>query len=301
MYLLVTKETTAYKLDFESCRKVARIVCKEATIHWDDKEDFVSDVLVEMMERARRDSGGLTSEEMWRAARCVRSRYWRIYRKASRTSSLNEVIPGTTLELIETIADDKALDPDALLDAKSRLAQLPPGIIALGKKLERGDPLTANQRLYLSRFRKGETKTKPNKRISNFGTYHRLRAQGLCVKCGKESGKFSRCPECRGKHALYQREHVEEHREWENTLTKHWRKQGKCPRCGTIPEPGYKLCSRCLARSRKNHHARVARQGRCPRCGAIPEPGFKTCSTCRAKNRKYVAACALKKRAKITD
>ena len=89
------------------------------------------------MERARRDSGGLTSEEMWRAARCVRSRYWRTYKKARRNSSLNEFVPDTKIEFIETIADDKALDPDALLDAKSRLKQLPPSIVALGKKLEK--------------------------------------------------------------------------------------------------------------------------------------------------------------------
>ena len=87
MRRLVTKET-AYKLDWERCRRVAKTVCYEAGINWEDKEDFVSDVLVEMMERAGRDSGGLTSEEMWRAARCVRSRYWRTYKKARRNSSL---------------------------------------------------------------------------------------------------------------------------------------------------------------------------------------------------------------------
>lgn len=296
----LTKETTAYKLDFESCRKIARIVCYRAGIHWSDKEDFAQDVLVEMMERARRDSGGLTSKEMWRAAGCVRSRYWRIYKKASRASSLNELVPGTTLEYSETIVDDKPLDLDAVLDAKSHLEQLPPGIIALGKKLKRGDPLTANQRLYLSRFRKGEPKVKPNQRIANYDAYHRLRAKGLCVKCGKESGKFSRCPECRGKHALYMRERVDAHRVRENTLTKHWRKQGRCSRCGGIPEPGYKLCPRCQAIGRNYHAERAARKGKCPRCGAIPEPGFKTCLTCRIKNRKWVAACHMKRVAKIT-
>jgi len=114
------------------------------------------------MERARQDSGGLSTKEMWQAAGCVRSRYRRTYRKARRNSSLNELVPGTTLELIETIADDKALDPDALLDAKSRLEQLPPGIIALGRKLERVIPslqisvfpslVSAKERLRLSQI-----------------------------------------------------------------------------------------------------------------------------------------------------
>ncbi len=262
----LTKETTAYKLDFESCRKVARIVCYRAGIRWDDKEDFVQNVLVEMMERARQDSGGLSSDEMWRAARCVRSRYWRTYQKTKRTSSLNKVIPGTTLELIETIADDKALDPDALLDAKSRLKHLPPGIVALGKKLEKGDPLTKKQRLYLSRFRKGESKTKSSRKLADYNRYHRLRAKGLCVTCGKESSKFSHCPACQARYRIFQKKHRENKGQaWVNTLRDYWRKQGRCPRCGVIPEPGY-----------------------------------KTCSTCRAKNRKYTAACALKKRAKTT-
>ena len=259
----LTKETV-YKLDWERCRKVAKTVCYEAGIHWEDKEDFTQDVMAEMMERARRDSGGLTSEEMWRAARCVRSRYWRTYKKARRNSSLNELVPGTTIERSETVADNKALDLDAFLDAKSRLERLPPNVVRVGKKLVKGDPLTANQRLYLSRFRKGEPE--PSRNIADYNKYHRRRVKGLCVLCGEESGKFSRCPKCRERYRAYQKKH-REHRgqAWINTLRDEWRKQG-----------------------------------RCPRCGAIPEPGFKTCSACRAKNRKYVAACVLKKRAKIT-
>jgi hypothetical protein len=256
----------AYKLDWELCRKAAKRVCYEAGIRWDDKEDFVQDVLAEMMERARRDSGGLSTEEMWRAARCVRSRYWRTYTKARRNSSLNELIPNTTIEFSETVADDKALDLDAWLDAKSHLEHLPPGIVALGKKLERGDLLTANQRLYLSCFRKGESKTKPSIRITDYNRYHRLRAKGLCATCGKESGKFSHCPACQERYRIFQKKYRDNKGQaWINTLRNHWR-----------------------------------RQGRCPRCGAFPEPGFKTCSTCRAKNRKYSAACRSKKRAKIT-
>ena len=256
---------TNYTFDWKVADRIARTVRYEAGIHWEDKEDFTQDVLAEMMERARRDSGGLTSEEMWRAARCVRSRYWRTYKKARRNSSLNEFVPDTKIEFIETIADDKALDLDALLDAKSRLEHLPPSIVALGKKLVKGDPLTVNQRLYLSRFRKGEPE--PSRNIADYNRYHRLRAKGLCVLCGKESGKFSRCLKCRERYRVYQKNH-REHRgqAWINTLRGEWR-----------------------------------RQGRCPRCGAIPEPGYKTCSTCRAKNRKYIAACVLKKRSKITD
>jgi hypothetical protein len=240
-----------YTLDWGECQKVARIICNRAAIHFDDKEDFTQDVLVEIMDRARQDSGGLTSEEMWRAAKCVRNRYWRTYTRASKISSLNTVIPEIGLELIETIADDKEPDLDALLDAKSTLEHIPPSIIALGKKMIRGKSLTAKQSLYLARFRKGEIKLKPNQQLAKSDNYHRRRAKGLCIKCGRESGNFACCPECREKQARRQREHQEEHRARRNRVARYWRKHGKCPKCGAIPEPGFKTCSTCRTKARK--------------------------------------------------
>ncbi len=236
-----------YDLDWKSCHKVADRTSYLAGIRREDREDFVQDVLLEMMERARRDSGGLSTKEMWRAARCVRSRYWRVYKKAKRISSLNAPVQDTTIELSETIADKSAVDLDALLDAKSCLEHLPPGIVRVGKKLVKEDPLTKNQRLYLSRFRKGEVK--PNK---GMGNYHKLRAKGLCVWCGEESGNFARCPSCRERQRASEKKYKRNKgRIWQKTLRDYWRKQGRCPRCGAIPEPGYKICPACLARNRK--------------------------------------------------
>ncbi len=247
----------AYNLNWGSCRKVAARTCYSSMIHHRDKEDFVQDVLLEMMQRAQLDSGGLSTKEMWRAARCVRSRYWRAYKKARRISSLNVSIRDTTIELHETIADDKAVDLDALLDAKSHLENLPPGIVCIGKKLVKEDPLTKNQRLYLSRFQEGEVK--PNKGMEN---YHRLRAKGLCVSCGEESENFAQCPRCRERHRAFQKKHREKKgTAWIKTLRDHWRKQGRCPRCGGIPEPGHKTCPICLAKNRKylqRHRERMA-------------------------------------------
>ena len=125
----------AYNLDWESCHKVADRTAYLAGIRYENREDFVHDVLLEMMERARRDGGGLSTKEMWRSAGCVRSRYWRAYKKARGILSLNAPVRDTTIELSETIADDKAVDLDALLDAKSRLEHLPPSIVRVGKKL----------------------------------------------------------------------------------------------------------------------------------------------------------------------
>jgi len=246
----------AYKLDWESCHKVADWTAYRAGIRYENREDFVQDVLLEMMKRAQQDSGGLSTKEMWRAAGCVRSRYWRTYKKARGILSLNKPVRDTTIELSETIADDKAVDLDALLDAKSRLEHLPPNVVRIGKKLVKEDPLTANQRLYLSRFRKGEVK--PNREIE---IYHKRRSKGLCVTCGEESGKFSHCPKCQERCRVLQKKHRENKGQaWVNTLRDHWRRQGRCPRCGATPEPGHKTCPSCLAKNRKylqRHHEKV--------------------------------------------
>lgn len=248
----------AYKLDWGSCLKVAKTVCFQAGIPWADREDFTQDVLVEMMERARRDSGGLSTKEIWRAAECVRNRHRRAYKKAKGMSSLNELIPGTTIELSETVADDKPLDLDSWLEARSRLEGLPRPIVVIGKKLQRGDLLTKDQRLYPSRFRKGEIKTKPNNR------YHMLRAKRLCVRCGRESGEFSYCPDCERRRLLYQKKYRQNKGQaWLNTTRDHWRRQGRCARCGAAPKPGYKTCPTCLAKQRKytqHHHAKLLGQ-----------------------------------------
>ena len=185
-----------YNLDWQDCRKIAKRACYWAGILREDREDFVQDVLVEMMKRARRDSGALSAKEMWRAARCVRNRYWRAYKKAKRISSLNAPVRDTEVELHETIADRKAPDLDALFDAKSRLESLPPGVVRIGKKLAKEDLLTRDQRLYLSHFRKGEVKQDKSQQK----LYWERRVQGLCVRCGEESGSLSRCPMCQERH-----------------------------------------------------------------------------------------------------
>ena len=247
-----------YNLDWKSCHKVADITSYRAGILREDREDFVQDVLVKMMERARQDSGGLSTKEMWRAAGCVRMRRWRAYEKTRGILSLDAPVRDTTIELGETIADDKALDLDALLDAKSCLEHLPLGVVRIGKKLVKENPLTESQRLYLSRFRKGEVK--PNRGME---IYYKRRAKGLCVLCGEESGKFARCPPCRERQRASEKKYKRNKgRIWQKTLRDYWRKQGRCPRCGAFPEPGYKICPACLARNRKylkRHRERRAR------------------------------------------
>ena len=52
----------AYKLDWESCHKVADRTSYLARIRNEGREDFIQDVLLEMMKKARQDSGGLSTD-----------------------------------------------------------------------------------------------------------------------------------------------------------------------------------------------------------------------------------------------
>jgi hypothetical protein len=61
---------------------------------------------------------------------------------------------GEPSKLIEFIADDKAVDLDAWVDARRILRGLPRRLVQIGYKVYSGKPLDAKEKMYLSRFRK---------------------------------------------------------------------------------------------------------------------------------------------------
>ena len=82
--------------------------------------------------------------------------------KAIKLESLNKPIidsEGHTTELGELIADDKALDLGAWLDARTFLLGFPQRLLEIAHKLDNGDKLTPTESQYLWRFRKREQKT----------------------------------------------------------------------------------------------------------------------------------------------
>ncbi len=82
--------------------------------------------------------------------------------KAIKLESFNKPIidsEGHTTELGELIADDKALDLGAWLDARTFLLGFPQRLLLIADKLDNGEALTGYDRLYLCRFRKREQKT----------------------------------------------------------------------------------------------------------------------------------------------
>jgi len=81
--------------------------------------------------------------------------------KAIKLESLNKPIidsEGHTTELGELIADDKALDLGAWLDARTFLLGFPQRLLLIADKLNSGDNLTHSESQYLYKFRKREQK-----------------------------------------------------------------------------------------------------------------------------------------------
>ncbi len=76
--------------------------------------------------------------------------------------SLNKPIlddEGNLTELGELIADDRALDLDAWVDARTFLLGFPQRLMAIADKLNNGEALTDRDRQYLSRYRRQEQKS----------------------------------------------------------------------------------------------------------------------------------------------
>jgi hypothetical protein len=191
----------------------------------EDRDDLVQNIILRCGEVARRRE--LTEASLWVIARYEVFRYWR--ERAKKPLSLNAPVLDTeeTIELWETL-EDKGADLDTWLEAKSRLGELPPGILLIAKKLERGDPLTGGQRARLARFRQDGR----GPQAWSTKRYRRLRSKGLCATCGVETGDSVRCPRCRGKMRVAQARYRRRRGNWQRALRACWRKQGRCPRCG---------------------------------------------------------------------
>jgi len=158
----------------------------------EDKEDILHTIIANLADVERNNGHKpFTEAVMYRIASRTVADYWRTYYKAnngldchscSRTQrqkcrsedlyrecpkaikldSLNKPIidsEGHTTELGELIADDKALDLDAWVDARTFLLGFPQRLMAIAHKLDNGDKLTPTDCQYLWRLRKREQKT----------------------------------------------------------------------------------------------------------------------------------------------
>ena len=157
-----------------------------------DRGDIRHSIILELARARARDGDKPFSEAMMcRIASCVVACYWRkqykltngldcgscsqkqrqkcrsedLYRqcpKAIKIESLSKPITdenGNVTEFGDTIADDKAIDIGAWLDARTFLLSCPNRLIQVAHKRLGGIPLNNADKLYLSKWRKRERKS----------------------------------------------------------------------------------------------------------------------------------------------
>ena len=160
----------------------------------DDQEDLLHDIILHLDRVAQRKlEAGLSFSEaaMYRTAEHVKDHYWYSLRKrtsgldcqhcstaqrrkckehdlysecpkAIKIENLNKPIidsEGNITELGELIADDKALDLDEWLDARTFLIGAPQRLKGIAYKLRDGEPLSGAERKYLAKLRKRKQKS----------------------------------------------------------------------------------------------------------------------------------------------
>jgi hypothetical protein len=157
----------------------------------EDTEDLLHDIILTLAV-AKRNNGHkpFTEAMMYRIASYTQTDYWRTYYKltmaldcrhcskaqrqkcrsdwlysecpkAIKLESLDKPIidtEGNLTELGQLIADDKAIDLDAWLDAKTFLASAPKRLLGIGYERLKGIPLDNADKLYLGKWRKREQK-----------------------------------------------------------------------------------------------------------------------------------------------
>jgi len=152
-----------------------------------DREDLLHDIMITLADVARNNGHKpFTELAMYRVASVTVADYWRTQykltngldcgscskaqRRKCRSEWLYSDCPkavkleylskpivdseGNITELGDLIADDKAIDLDQWLDAKTFLSGYPQRLIGIGYKIRQGIPLDKGEHCYLQRFRK---------------------------------------------------------------------------------------------------------------------------------------------------
>ena len=125
----------------------------------EDREDLKEDIIVKLADIESKYNGSgqsLTEGGMIRVASYTVMAYWRDIMRLPPITSLNETVDdgdGNETELYHMLADDKAVDVEAWLDAKLWLYRAPPRLVKIAYKKVGGIPLTSTEKTYLSRER----------------------------------------------------------------------------------------------------------------------------------------------------
>jgi len=145
-------------LDWDKYSKVANRFQYKA--RREDREGLKQEIILQLAKVELKYNGSgktLSIGGMIRVASYVVADYWRKELRRPPMVSLNDDIEdgdGNTVELIETIADDKAIDLDNWLNAKLWLYQCSERLVRVAYKKVAGYPLTSAEHTYLNRQRK---------------------------------------------------------------------------------------------------------------------------------------------------
>jgi hypothetical protein len=150
-------------LDWSEYTKVAERFQHKAK--WEDREDLNHTILLSLAQAQigldNNGGGQLSDVAMLRIASYECHRYWRQLKRQLTILSLNTEIndgDGNTTELIETVADDRAIDLEAWLEARTWLLGCPERLVVIAGKRLKGKPLSNQEHQYLWRFRQKEQK-----------------------------------------------------------------------------------------------------------------------------------------------
>jgi len=131
-----------------------------------DRGDLNHNIIISLAEaqiRLDQNGGGQLSDiAMLRIASYECKKYWRAEYRNGRIISLNTIIEdedGNQIELIDTLADDKAIDLEAWLDRNLWQFGYPNRLGEIAHKIAYGIPLDNKDKCYLCRFRRREQKS----------------------------------------------------------------------------------------------------------------------------------------------
>jgi hypothetical protein len=125
-----------------------------------DRDDLRHNIIVRLAEVASNNGHKpFTEGAMIRVASYVVMEYWHAEKRNGKVISLNTEVEdweGNGIELIETIADDSAIDLEAWVDSRTWLLGCPKRLIQIAHKRVSGEALELADRLYLCRWRQKE-------------------------------------------------------------------------------------------------------------------------------------------------
>jgi hypothetical protein len=127
-----------------------------------DRSDLRQEIILRLAEVASNNGHApFTEGAMVRVASYTVMAYWRDLMRKPTILSLNGELDngdGDTIELWQTLADDKAVDLEAWQDARRWLLGCPKRLVAIAVKLYSGKRLDGKDYDYIERYRRNELK-----------------------------------------------------------------------------------------------------------------------------------------------